>query len=260
MGRVAIRCAVEAPIMPLVLPGFTTSEDVATRAVVHGEKRPILLWTHEMQPNAELRWDKPAMGQVAYVWEGSILAGEGELQAGSAILVEHGGAATVRGGANGATMLHFHRPQGHPQPPPGSGGGVHILGPEGAYQSHDGPVATNTIYGDSACPTCELWLHKTAVSAGGLMAPRHYHTDDEIIFILSGAMIVGSRELGPGTALAIDSNTIYSFKTGPEGLEFINFRPTHPFMIKVDPPGEGKPISERDHVLATRDPANAHAP
>ncbi|ALJ16380.1 cupin domain-containing protein [Sphingopyxis macrogoltabida] len=57
------------------------------------------------------------------------------------------------------------------------------------------------------------------------VAAVHSHEEDEIIYILAGEMIVGNRTLKRGTSLFIAANTLYGFQSGPEGLQFLNFRP-----------------------------------
>ena len=54
----------------------------------------------------------------------------------------------------------------------------------------------------------------------------HAHTEDEIVYVLSGEIHLGARVLGPGDALYVAKNTLYSFDVGPEGCSFLNFRPT----------------------------------
>jgi quercetin dioxygenase-like cupin family protein len=53
----------------------------------------------------------------------------------------------------------------------------------------------------------------------------HANAEDEIMFVLAGQMLVGNHTLGPGSSVFIAGNTLYSFKAGPEGLTFLNFRP-----------------------------------
>ena len=53
----------------------------------------------------------------------------------------------------------------------------------------------------------------------------HYHDEDEIIYVLEGAMVVNNRTVGPGACLYIAGNTVYGFRAGPEGLHILNFRP-----------------------------------
>jgi quercetin dioxygenase-like cupin family protein len=54
----------------------------------------------------------------------------------------------------------------------------------------------------------------------------HAHTEDEIIYVLEGSILLGARTLGPGDALHVGRDTLYGFKTGPDGCVFLNFRPT----------------------------------
>lgn len=53
----------------------------------------------------------------------------------------------------------------------------------------------------------------------------HAHDADEIVYIVEGSMVVGSRVLQPGSSMYIAANTLYSFQAGPDGLRFLNFRP-----------------------------------
>ena len=53
----------------------------------------------------------------------------------------------------------------------------------------------------------------------------HAHDTDEIIYVVGGAMRVGNRLLKPGSSLFVAGKTMYSFEAGPEGLQFLNFRP-----------------------------------
>ena len=53
----------------------------------------------------------------------------------------------------------------------------------------------------------------------------HAHLYDEIIFVIGGQLILGSRVLEAGSSVFIAGETLYSFKAGPEGVHFVNFRP-----------------------------------
>jgi mannose-6-phosphate isomerase-like protein (cupin superfamily) len=52
----------------------------------------------------------------------------------------------------------------------------------------------------------------------------HCHDEDEIMYVLSGEMILGNRKVGPGACVYIGGGVFYGFKAGPEGLHFLNFR------------------------------------
>jgi quercetin dioxygenase-like cupin family protein len=52
----------------------------------------------------------------------------------------------------------------------------------------------------------------------------HCHDEDEIIYVLSGAMVIGARTVGPGACLTVPGGVFYGFRAGPEGLAILNFR------------------------------------
>jgi quercetin dioxygenase-like cupin family protein len=58
-----------------------------------------------------------------------------------------------------------------------------------------------------------------------IVAPIHSHTEDEIIYILEGEMLLGTKSLPKGSSLFVAANVRYGFKAGPEGVRFLNFRP-----------------------------------
>ena len=53
----------------------------------------------------------------------------------------------------------------------------------------------------------------------------HAHLCDEIIYVIAGQLILGSRVLEPGSSVFIAGQTLYSFRAGPDGVHFVNFRP-----------------------------------
>jgi quercetin dioxygenase-like cupin family protein len=52
----------------------------------------------------------------------------------------------------------------------------------------------------------------------------HAHAEDEIIYILEGELLIGRKQLGPGASVFVAGNTLYGFRTGPNGARFLNFR------------------------------------
>jgi hypothetical protein len=52
----------------------------------------------------------------------------------------------------------------------------------------------------------------------------HTHTQDEIIYILGGSVLIGRHEYGPGHAIAIPADVRYSVTTGEHGMAFLNYR------------------------------------
>ena len=53
----------------------------------------------------------------------------------------------------------------------------------------------------------------------------HSHDEDEIILVVDGELRAGSHVVGPGGSMYVPGGTVYSFRAGPDGLRFFNFRP-----------------------------------
>ena len=53
----------------------------------------------------------------------------------------------------------------------------------------------------------------------------HSHDEDEIILVVEGELRAGSHVVGAGGSMYVEGGTVYSFRAGPEGLRFFNFRP-----------------------------------
>jgi hypothetical protein len=103
----------------------------------------------------------------------------------------------------------------------------------GSDEGHQGG-----LHADSDCPSCSVWLHENHFPPAEPLTEEqqkggvHSHSEDEIIFVVDGEMRLGNKPAGPGTALAISADTLYSFSPGPNGLSFINFRAGRPSEIK----------------------------
>ena len=55
----------------------------------------------------------------------------------------------------------------------------------------------------------------------------HAHEQDEILYVVGGSMKLGHREIGPGSSVFVQGNTLYSFGAGKDGLQLLNFRPRY---------------------------------
>lgn len=55
----------------------------------------------------------------------------------------------------------------------------------------------------------------------------HAHEVDEIIVVTEGEAHFGNYICGVGSSVFIPKLTLYSFRAGPQGLTFLNFRPVH---------------------------------
>jgi mannose-6-phosphate isomerase-like protein (cupin superfamily) len=52
----------------------------------------------------------------------------------------------------------------------------------------------------------------------------HAHAADEIIYVIEGELLIGRKRLGVGASVFVGGNTLYSFRAGPTGVRFLNFR------------------------------------
>jgi quercetin dioxygenase-like cupin family protein len=68
-----------------------------------------------------------------------------------------------------------------------------------------------------------LQLFEIAVDPGR-GARAHAHAEDEIIYVLEGEAHFGNRVVKAGGSVYIPAHTLYSFRAGPKGLRFLNFR------------------------------------
>jgi uncharacterized cupin superfamily protein len=69
----------------------------------------------------------------------------------------------------------------------------------------------------------ELQLFEIRVQPN-VTAAAHAHAEDEIIYVVSGELTFGSQVLTAGHSVYIPGMTLYSFRSGPEGTHFLNFR------------------------------------
>lgn len=52
----------------------------------------------------------------------------------------------------------------------------------------------------------------------------HAHEEDEIIYVVDGAIRLGNRSYPKGSSVFVARQTLYGFEAGPEGLHMVNFR------------------------------------
>ena len=110
-------------------------------------------------------------------------------------------------------------------------------GREGRFQSGSREGSFARWYADSTCPTCRLCLIQVERSSSRL-GPAHHHSQDEIIFVLGGAVGLGDRWLEPGNALFISRDARYRIGTGDAGYRFLNYRRDLSYQVydPDDPP------------------------
>jgi hypothetical protein len=72
----------------------------------------------------------------------------------------------------------------------------------------------------------------------------HAHYENEIIYVTQGQLRFGAITCQVGSAVSIPGRTLYAFQTGPDGAQFLNFRPIGAF---------GRLSKERLRELQTQD-------
>ncbi|MCU1344897.1 MAG: cupin protein [Acidimicrobiia bacterium] len=73
-------------------------------------------------------------------------------------------------------------------------------------------------------------LFEVRVQPGG-HTQAHAHDESEIIYVLSGDIEFGARSFPAGSAINVPGRTLYSFRAGPNGLRFLNFRGRRDFTF-----------------------------
>ena len=236
------------------LKALTGSKDgLVTQSVTNEGAQSLKMACHALAEGYELRISDEGVSHVIYVWRGSVEVSGQKLQSGSAVAVEVGGELALRASED-ALLIDFHERE--PNTSSKSGGNVHIVPGDKIKGGDDGMgLVFHAGYLDAQCPSCDVWLHESRFYPEKEIT-RHYHTEDEIIFIHSGELHLGRRVLTPGTALAIAANTPYGFKSGKEGVSIVNFRPKSPTIVLFI---EGKATKVLDEARALHGLASGSA-
>jgi hypothetical protein len=247
MVRIAISSVEKSALGALTAESQTQLRgSIQTKPVLNGEDRPIWLFHHQAAANSELQWDAPDQGHCVFVQSGSAQIEGRQAVAGDAVFVEHGARATLRVGAEGAELLHFHSTKREPAPEL-SGGHVHVVGeraetPFQVYESTVKPPEGRSVgrtlqFLKADCPNCTLYLHRSQRDYPN-HTKSHSHNANEIIVLMRGEMNLGKTRLTPGAAIAVDQDTRYAFITGDDGIDFLNFRPAASVLTKYGEKGE----------------------
>ena len=212
--------------------------------------QPLHLHRVELGAGRTMRLNAGETDRLIFVWQGSIKVGGHRLGAGSSVIAERNSRLGVAGGGKRSVLLIFASaaPTCHPKP----GGSIHLLPAERAPRSDSlggAPGLGGVMHADANSSTCSLWMHENYFPGSDAPVPGdttgvHSHSEDEIIFVTSGEMRLGQKLYGPGTALAVAADTLYSFTAGPHGLRFVNFRAGRPGDIRFV---DGRSISETEY-------------
>jgi hypothetical protein len=188
------------------------------------------LWvcTSELQTDGEILWRGDRAEEAVYVQSGSIEIDGRECPIGGAVILESRVHARMRA-LRPTELVHFGPrdldvPSGGEYGPPSpEGHGVHVVGPGGRFCSGGREASFARWYADSTCATCRLCLIQVERTSPRL-GPGHHHSEDEIIFVIGGAVGLGDRWLEAGSALFISRDARYRIRTGEAGYRFLNYR------------------------------------
>ena len=191
---------------------------------------PFSLWVRRQQLAAgeRLVLDEAHGDEAVFVQDGSLVFEGRELEVGGAAVIEAGASATFLGGTAGATIVHFGPTDPQPPttgaygPPHDAPRGVHLIGPAGLLAIEQ-PGRSTRFFADSACETCRITLFSTARNQT-FRSASHSHSEDEILYVLDGEIVVGGETLHPNMGVAIPGGVPYGFRSGEQGFRFLNYR------------------------------------
>jgi redox-sensitive bicupin YhaK (pirin superfamily) len=221
MAKVVVKAMTKAIARP-VIDGIRGNGDY--RVFFDDVDAPIHLYVNCLAPKSAMIIDPKAVDRFFYVWKGNIRIEGENLVEGSSLIVERDGHLDVLTD-EGATLVVFTMQANLTLR---SGGRAHVL-PADRVPSL--PSGSAKLHADASCDGCEVWLHEVELAAGAA-TNVHRHTEDEVIFVTKGNVVLGNKSFGPGTAIAIAAMTMYSFAAGLSGLSFINLRGTLPRRIE----------------------------
>jgi quercetin dioxygenase-like cupin family protein len=183
----------------------------------------------ELDNGGELIWDGEHGDESVYVVEGALDVDGHVAPADGAVIVEAG--VPVHARAQGTTRIAHFSPVDSEPPTDGlygpaqpDGHTVHVLGPGAWFASGARENVVARWFADATCPTCRTQLLHVSRQGESGQGPAHSHTQDEIIHVLGGTVLLGNRELTAGMSLCIPADLRYRISGGPDGYAFLNFR------------------------------------
>ena len=99
-----------------------------------------------------------------------------------------------------------------------------VVGNQGWYQSGNGDNYLARWFTDSTQPASRIAFFHVALPLPHRRDVPHTHTEDELIYVMDGSIVMGKQEYTPGTCLAIPGKVHYSVTTGASGVKFLNYR------------------------------------
>lgn len=102
------------------------------------------------------------------------------------------------------------------------------------FHNHGGSTGQEVkmVYARPGFSLTHVWFKS------GFPLPLHSHKADCLYYIVAGSVRMGTEVLGPGDGFFVGSEVPYTYETGPEGAEVLEFRNTDSFDIRFMAKGE----------------------
>jgi quercetin dioxygenase-like cupin family protein len=220
MARVEILRLEEQPVQR-EYPGACSSAGAISSQRITPEGYSLWGCVAELADGAELAWTSAPGDQGVYVSEGALALGDRVCPADGALIVDAGASGRAR--SLGRTrVVHFGSRAG--SPPRAAAPAVTIVGPGGLFVSGQRESVSARWFADGTQPGSRIALMHVRQVLGGKQGPAHSHSQDEVIYVLTGSITLGMRELPSGTSLCIASDSRYLLGAGPAGYTYLNYR------------------------------------
>jgi quercetin dioxygenase-like cupin family protein len=169
----------------------------------------------------ELHWSPHPGDEVVYVLAGSVSAADDLCPSGGTLLVDEGSALDIVAESE-TVLLHFGRQ--NPAAPAAGGTSrsrVRLVGPRGTYATADAARDTR-FYAESDEDFSATFFYTGRT--GPYRSLPHSHSQDEIIYVATGAIALGARQLLAGAAIAVPADRRYGFRGDDAGFALLNYR------------------------------------
>jgi hypothetical protein len=96
----------------------------------------------------------------------------------------------------------------------------------GFSQYEDNGSDVKLVYARPGFSLTSVWFKS------GYPLALHSHTGGCLYYIVAGSIRIGSDRLGPGDGFFVDHDVPYTYQTGPDGVEVLEFRATDHLDIR----------------------------
>lgn len=215
-----------APVAGSTVPGL---EGEGTSRRLSPDGFPLWMRETDLADGARLCWRSPDTDEAIYVMSGELEVDGCACPAGGAVIVERGAHAAAT--ANGPTTVVHGGSTAESSSPSSTvegtepGGRVHVVGPQGRFESGARENVRAIWFADGTCETCGVQLFTVEAHVDDDHRGRpHSHSQPEIIYLLEGTVSMGAHTFEPGTAISIPADIRYALTVHDGGHRFLNFR------------------------------------